>query len=113
MPAVRNVKSILPDGNNQPLFQSVWQESKHNFNALKQERLLMPGGGLLALVSYGSQNVILNGNPEFTYFYKVFKRYAHFSVENTTLPLDGPNELFYDGDLVARGTNISYSMFDN
>ena len=41
----------------------------------------MPGGGLLALVSYGSQNVILNGNPEFTYFYKVFKRHSHFSIE--------------------------------
>ncbi len=24
-----------------------------------------------------------------------------------------PNELFYDGDLVARGSKISYSMFDN
>ncbi len=62
----------------------------------------MPGGGLLALVSYGSQNVILNGNPEFTYFNKVFKRYSHFSVENTTLPLDGPNELFYDQPIRLR-----------
>lgn len=62
----------------------------------------MPGGGLLALVSYGSQNVILNGNPEFTYFYKVFKRYSHFSMENATLALEGPNELFYDQPVKLR-----------
>lgn len=62
----------------------------------------MPGGGLLALVSYGAQNVILNGNPEFTYFYKVFKRYSHFSMENATLPLEGPNELFYDQPIRLR-----------
>jgi len=62
----------------------------------------MPGGGLLALVSYGSQNVILNGNPEFTYFYKVFKRHSHFAVESATIPLDGPNELFYDQTIQLR-----------
>lgn len=62
----------------------------------------MPGGGLLALVSYGAQNVVLNGNPEFTYFYKVFKRYSHFSMENATIPLEGPNELFYDQPIKLR-----------
>jgi hypothetical protein len=62
----------------------------------------MPGGGLLALVSYGSQNVILNGNPEFTYFYKVYKRHSHFAIENTTLALDGPNELFFDQPIKLR-----------
>jgi hypothetical protein len=62
----------------------------------------MPGGGLLALVSYGSQNVILNGNPDFTYFYKVFKRFSHFSMENATIPLEGPNELFYDQPIKLR-----------
>jgi len=62
----------------------------------------MPGGGLLALVSYGAQNVILNGNPDFTYFYKVFKRYSHFSMESATLPLEGPNELFFDQPIRLR-----------
>jgi hypothetical protein len=62
----------------------------------------MPGGGLLALVSYGAQNVILNGNPEFTYFYKVFKRYSHFAIENATIPLEGPNELFFDQPIRLR-----------
>lgn len=62
----------------------------------------MPGGGLLALVSYGAQNVVLNGNPEFTYFYKVFKRYSHFALESATLPLEGPNELFFDQPIKLR-----------
>lgn len=62
----------------------------------------MPGGGLLALVSQGAQNVILNGNPEFTYFQKVFKRQAHFSMENATIPLEGPNELFQDQPIRLR-----------
>lgn len=62
----------------------------------------MPGGGLMSLVSYGAQNVILNGNPEFTFFYKVFKRHTHFSKENITIPLDGPNELFWDQPIKVR-----------
>lgn len=62
----------------------------------------MPGGGLLALVCYGAQNVVLNGNPEFTYFYKVFQPYSHFAYESNTLPLEGPNELFYDQPIRLR-----------
>lgn len=53
----------------------------------------MPGGGLYALVSYGSENILLNGNPDFTYFYKSYKKYSHFSEESMTLPMDGPQEL--------------------
>ena len=56
----------------------------------------MTGGGLLVLVSYGSQNVILSGNPQMTYYYKLFKRYSHFSMENVSIALDGPNELQYN-----------------
>ena len=62
----------------------------------------MPGGALLALVSYGSANVILNENPDFTYYYKVFKRYSHFSYETVYQPLDGPNELFFDQPIKLR-----------
>ena len=62
----------------------------------------MPGGGLMSLVAYGSQNVILSGNPEFTFFYKVFKRYSHFSKESITIPIDGPNELFWDQTIKIR-----------
>ena len=56
----------------------------------------MTGGGILVLVAYGSQNVLLSGNPQMTYYYKIFKRYSHFSMENVTIALDGPNQLVFD-----------------
>ena len=60
------------------------------------------GGGLRVLVAYGSQNVLLSGNPQMTYFYKAFKRYSHFSMESITVPLDGPNELSFDQPIQLR-----------
>ena len=62
----------------------------------------MPGGGLFILVAYGAQNVILSGNPDFTYFYMVLKKYSHFSFESVTLPLEGPQELFFDEPIKLR-----------
>jgi hypothetical protein len=62
----------------------------------------MTGGGLLTMIAYGSQNVILSGNPQMTYYYKIFKRHSHFSMENITLALDGPNQLSYDKPIQLR-----------
>jgi len=62
----------------------------------------MPGGALLSIYSYGSANVILNDNPDFTYYYKVFKRYSHFSFETVDQTPDGPNELFFDQSIKLR-----------
>jgi hypothetical protein len=69
----------------------------------------MPGGGLISLVAYGAQNVILSGNPQMTYFYKAFKRYTHFAMENITVPLEGPNELFYDQPIRLRAKIPRYA----
>ncbi|NDB84993.1 MAG: hypothetical protein EB127_20175, partial [Alphaproteobacteria bacterium] len=49
----------------------------------------MPGGGLFILVAYGAQNVILSGNPDFTYFYTTLKKYSHFAFESVTIPFEG------------------------
>ena len=62
----------------------------------------MPGGGLLSLVAYGSQNVILSGNPDMTYFYKTFKKYTHFALETTTKGMDGPSYYPYDTSTQVR-----------
>ena len=62
----------------------------------------MPGGGLFALVSYGSQNVLLSGNPDFTYFYKTYKKYTHFAEESVTFAMDGPQELSYSQPIQVR-----------
>ena len=53
----------------------------------------MPGGGLFSLVAYGGQNVLLSGNPDFTYFYKIYKKYSHFAEESVTFSMDGQQEL--------------------
>lgn len=60
------------------------------------------GGGQIGIVAYGNQNKIFNGNPEFTYFYKVFKRYTHFAQENITITLDGPNQMMMDTPVLLR-----------
>lgn len=62
----------------------------------------MTGGGLYILVAYGSQNTILSGNPDFTYFYMVMKKYSHFSFESITIPLEGPQELFFNQPIQLR-----------
>jgi hypothetical protein len=62
----------------------------------------MPGGGLYALVAYGAQNVLLSGNPDFTYFYKTYKKYAHFAEESVTQAMDGPQDLSYDQPIQVR-----------
>lgn len=69
------------------------------FNIIK---LAMPGGGLYALVAYGAQNVLLSGNPDFTYFYKTYKKYSHFSEESVTFSMDGPQELSYSRPIQVR-----------
>jgi len=62
----------------------------------------MPGGGLVSLVAYGAQNVILSGNPDMTYFYKMFKKYTHFSLETTKKLMDGPTDYPYDHSVQLR-----------
>lgn len=61
----------------------------------------MPGG-LLALVCYGNENIVVNGNPEMTYFYKSFNRHTHFSQEAIQIPLDGPNQLAMDAPITLK-----------
>lgn len=41
----------------------------------------MPGG-LLQIVSYGSQDLFLTGNPEITFFKVVYRRHTNFSMES-------------------------------
>lgn len=61
----------------------------------------MPGG-LLSLVCYGNENVILNGNPQITWFYKSFMRYTHFAQEPVQVPLDGPGLLQMDSPILLK-----------
>ena len=62
----------------------------------------MAGGGQLVLIATGAQNQQINGNPQETFFYKVFKRHTHFAQENITISVDGPNELSMDSQVRLR-----------
>lgn len=48
----------------------------------------MPGG-LLNLISYGNQNVVLNGNPTKTMFKTTYAKYTNFGLQKFRLDYDG------------------------
>jgi hypothetical protein len=50
-------------------------------------------GGLLNLVSEGQQNVILNGNPQKTFWKTTFKKYTNFGMQKFRLDYEGTPSL--------------------
>ena len=50
-------------------------------------------GGLLNLVGTGTQNVILNGSPQKTFWTSAFKRYTNFGLQNFRLDYEGLRQL--------------------
>ena len=55
-------------------------------------------GGLLNLVSYGAENVILNGNPDKTFFKAVYKKYTNFGLQRFRLLYEGQRTLSFDSE---------------
>ena len=51
------------------------------------------GGGLMQLVAYGAQDIYLTGNPQITFFKKVYKRHTNFAIESMKQPFYGSNTL--------------------
>jgi hypothetical protein len=52
----------------------------------------MPGG-LLNIVSTGQQNIILNGNPQKSFFKATYKKYTNFGKQNFRLDYEGTPQL--------------------
>lgn len=52
----------------------------------------MPGG-LLNLVSYGNQNIILNGNPSKTFFKATYAKYTNFGLQKFRIDFVGQRNL--------------------
>ena len=50
-------------------------------------------GGLLNLVAVGNQNIILNGNPQKTYWSSTYKRITNFGMQNFRLDYEGLRQL--------------------
>lgn len=67
------------------LFLGLWLK---NYRPL----YIMPGG-LLNLVAYGNQNVILNGNPSKTFFKTTYAKYSNFGLQRFRLDFNGQRTL--------------------
>ena len=50
-------------------------------------------GGLLNIVSYGNQNVILNGNPKKTFFKATYSKYTNFGMQKFRIDFTGQRSL--------------------
>ena len=59
----------------------------------------MPGG-LLNLISYGNQNIILNGNPSKTFFKTVYSKYSNFGIQKFQIDYSGLRNLQLNEDSV-------------
>ncbi len=50
-------------------------------------------GGLLNIISYGNQNVYLNGNPSKTFFKTTYKKYTNFGLQKFRTDFNGLRNL--------------------
>lgn len=56
---------------------------------IKQGRNMPAGGGLLQLVATGKEDIFLFGNPQMTFFKKVYQRHTNFAIESMPMYFDG------------------------
>lgn len=47
------------------------------------------GGGLIQLVTYGTQDIFLTGTPQITFFKVVYRRYTNFAIESIEQTFNG------------------------
>jgi len=52
----------------------------------------MPGG-ILNLIAYGNQNIIINGNPKKTFFKSVYMKHTNFGIQKFRLDYEGSRTL--------------------
>lgn len=63
------------------------------------------GGGLLNIVAYGNQNVILTGNPTKTLFKCAYAKYTNFGLQKFRIDYDGLRTLHIDS-----GSHFSFKV---
>lgn len=59
-------------------------------------------GGLLVLVSEGQQNLLINGNPQTSFFKAGFKRYTNFGMQKFRVDYDGNTQLSLNDDTTFK-----------
>ena len=75
----------------------------------------MPGG-VIQLISYGSEDLYLTGNPHITFFNTVYRRYTNFSTEyielfqQSTNSIDGQNKVTLSFK-IDRNADLMYDSY--
>lgn len=59
------------------------------------------GGGLLNIISYGNQNIMLNGNPSKTFFKTVYAKYTNFGMQKFRIDYEGQRSLKLNEDTLV------------
>lgn len=54
------------------------------------------------LLYFGAEDIYYNGNPSFSYFKAHYKEHTNFALQHIDVPLNGPNELSYDNEIILR-----------
>ena len=70
------------------------------------------GGALMQLVAYGQHDIHLTGNPEITYFKKIYKRYTNFSIETIKQKIE--NSINFDSTIstiISRKGDLLTNIF--
>ena len=72
------------------------------------------GGGLIQLVAVGVQDIYLIGNPQMTYFKKVYKKHTNFAIESISQPIDGRTDFGQTIEITIerKGDLIKDIIFD-
>lgn len=58
------------------------------------------GGGLMNLIAYGNENIILNGDPKKTFFQATYKKYTNFGMQRFRIDYDGQRNLRFNEESV-------------
>ena len=72
----------------------------------------MPGG-LLNIISYGNQNIILNGNPSKTFFKTVYSKYSNFGIQKFQIDYTGLRNLQLNELVVDWANNTKDKSLKN
>ena len=65
-------------------------------------------GGLMSLSSYGSENIILTGNPTKTMFKAVYHKYTNFGMQRFRLDYEGLRNLSFTQESTLKFTIKRY-----
>ena len=74
--------------------------------------VIIMGGGIIQIASYGAQDVFLTGNPQITFFKMIYRRHTNFAIETIRHSFEGTAD--FDKTVVCsvpRNGDLAYRMY--